>query len=443
VAIYTDREAFIPYRRADVIELCVDDGKLAPSDVQKFRDFCEILTAYYHFKFQRALENLKNNFAPFNPDTDTKSRLIPTPAECQAMQNSLVKELADILEQANYIPLKEEDLQASFAESSLVPLHTSVDFDDYEHTVFYYRGEKPTTITTKKFYFQEVKRTFNIFERVTLLLKFKDAAYFEAKGKKIEDLPFTPGKIYLYLYKNIPKFDLELLYPNVHIGMTTKDRLMFGVPAIGAAIPILIKVLPSLGVMIGIIALLIWGPSAITKTLDVTEDSMRNYSPVLMALLSMVVALGGFAVKQYTNYKNKQIVFQKTVTDTLFFRNIDTNGGVFNMLIDSAEEESTKEIILAYYHLLTHPTPLTQEQLDDLIEKWLEQKFETKIDFDVTKAVENLMSLRGQFVDSQTNQETEAALLTRTPSGHCQVLDIDEAKIVLDYVWDNIFQYNN
>ncbi len=98
---------------------------------------------------------------------------------------------------------------------------------------------------------------------------------------------------------------------------------------------------------------------------------------------------------------------------------------------------------MAYYHLLTQPTPLTKEQLDDLIEGWLEQKFDTKIDFDVTKAISNLESLRGQFVDVQTNQKTEAALLTRANSGHCRVLAIDEAKTVIDYVWDNIFQYNS
>jgi len=33
MAVYEDREAFIPYRRTDLIELCIEDGKLSPADV--------------------------------------------------------------------------------------------------------------------------------------------------------------------------------------------------------------------------------------------------------------------------------------------------------------------------------------------------------------------------------------------------------------------------
>lgn len=72
MAEYTDREAFIPYRKADVIELCIQDGKLDAQKQQKFREFCEILGAYYHFEFHELLEKFKNNYAPFNPDSDTK-----------------------------------------------------------------------------------------------------------------------------------------------------------------------------------------------------------------------------------------------------------------------------------------------------------------------------------------------------------------------------------
>jgi hypothetical protein len=67
MAIHEDREAFIPYRRTDLIELCLEDGQLAAVDVQKFRNFCSILSAYYHFQFHSYLEKLKNNFAPFDP----------------------------------------------------------------------------------------------------------------------------------------------------------------------------------------------------------------------------------------------------------------------------------------------------------------------------------------------------------------------------------------
>lgn len=442
MAVYADREAFIPYRRTDLIELCIEDGKLDPSEVQKFRDFCEILMAYYHFKLHRTLENLKDDFAPFNPDADTKPRLTPTKAQLRTKQSNLVQEFEGVLQQANYSRLTETALQQAFEEDSLVPLDTSVDFNDFENSLIYYRGDKPVTVTTKQFYIRTVEQTFDMYERVVILLKFKDEDYFVAQGKKIDNFNFTPGKMYLSLYKNIPKFDLELLFPNINVRMTLKDRLLFGVPAVGAAVPVILRVLPSFGLVIGILWLVIFGPSAVTQALNANEENLRNFYPVLTALLTAVIALGGFAFKQYNSYKNKRIKFQKDVTDTLFFRNLENNAGVFHGIIDAAEEEETKEIILVFYHLLTHPEPLTPDELDNRIEEWFEEQFDTQVDFDIGKTIGNLEAIQGRYIDSQTGQPIEATLISRTAEGHCQALPLEEAKMVIDHVWDNLFDYN-
>ena len=70
---------------------------------------------------------------------------------------------------------------------------------------------------------------------------------------KEKELKFIPGKMYLYFYKNIPKLDIDLLFPNVTTSMTWKDRLLFGVPAIGAAIPLILKALPNVLLLVAAI----------------------------------------------------------------------------------------------------------------------------------------------------------------------------------------------
>ena len=107
MAVYADREAFIPYRKADIIELCAEDGKLSPENVKKFREFCEIVGSYYHFDFHRTLEAFKNNFAPYDPDSDTKARIERTPEELRAMEYDLKQKLNFVLERANYTSLTE------------------------------------------------------------------------------------------------------------------------------------------------------------------------------------------------------------------------------------------------------------------------------------------------------------------------------------------------
>lgn len=442
MAVYENREAFIPYRRADIIELCIEDGQLAPSDVQKFRDFCAILSSYFHFKFHQTLEVLKDNFAPFNPDADTKLRLEPSPEARQQMAAKLASAFHALLQSANYVPLSEDSLQRAFEEKSLIELKTKVDFDDFDQIVCYCRGDV-YRMTWVKQWFKKVQKTIDVFERVALLIKFKDKAYFEAKDKaKIENLSFTPGKMYVYLYKNIPKFDMEFLFPNVKVSMTWKDRLLLIVPAMGAAVPVLLKALPQILLIVGVI-LFYTGRIPGLEDLRASEEQVRNFMPVLAAILSLTVAFGGLAVKQYTSYKNKQIQFQKNVTDTLFFRNLANNMGVFHSLIDIAEEEECKEIILVYYHLLTRNGGLTKEKLDDAIENWMDKKFGTKIDFDINGPLRNLEEIRGKIVNEGAEEANapEAALLSYDSDGCCQVLPLDDAKELIDYVWDNAFLY--
>ncbi len=437
MAEHNDREAFIPYRRVELIEMCIEDGRLAEADVPKFREFYEILSAYYHFELHRSLETLKENFAPFNPDADTISRHKPGPDELAERQANLISAFETVLERANYQPLSQQDLELAFKEKSLVPLNTQVDFDDFEHMVCYHRGDVFYKATFKRFYFWKEEREVDVFERVALLLKFKPAVHFEAKGEKLDKLNFEPGKMYAYFYKNIPRYDLELLFPNIQVSMTLKDQLFFGIPAVGATAAAVFRTLPNLLLIVGALLFLTFGPEAV-RQVGVNEGQVRNIMPILTATLALMVALGGVAFKQWSSYQNKQIKFQKSVTDTLFFRMLDSNAGMFNALIDSAEEEETKEIILVYYHLLTQPNSLTQVELDDQVEAWMEEKFGTKIDFDINGPLRNLEKIQGQVGEGGPT----VPLLRRDESGTLHLLSLDESKLVIDYVWDNLFRYS-
>ena len=440
MAVYQDREAFIPYRRSDLIELCVQDGQLAAADVAIFRNFCEILSAYYHFNLHQKLESLKYNYAPFNPDADTKYINQLTADKKANMERQLVTVFANILTQANYLHLNKRMLRSALDKKSLIDLKTQIDFADFDQLVCYYRGDRTQKITIKKLW-KNVEKTIEVLERVVLLLKFKNTRYFEAKKIPIKKLNFKPGKIYVYFYKNIPKYDLELLFPNIKLSMTWKDRLLFGIPAIGAGIPLILKIIPELLAIAAVILFVFFGQSSLVKYIK--EEQVRNIMPMLVALLSLIVGLGGFAFRQYNNYKNKKIKFQKDITDTLFFRNLANNASVFGALIDEAEEEECKEIILVYYHLIASQTPLNPEQLDDRIEAWMEEKFGTKIDFDINGPLRNLQAIRGKIVKDGEAEASmpEIPLLTYDNQGFCQVPSLDDAKTIVDYVWDNAFLY--
>ena len=453
MASYQNREAFIPYSRQEIIELCVADGKIAIAEQKEFRDFCNILAAYYHFKLHRSLETLKANFVPFDPDLDRHQSVkqLDKDLNLQQKEDELLHTFTDILKQANYYPVSQLTLQKALEAGSMFDLKTEVDFADFERMICYCRGDRSEKITLKKMFFKTEEKEIDIYQRVVLLIKFKSEQHFADKPVQQAELNFKPGKTYIYLYKNLSKLDIEFIFPNVQMSMNLKDRILFGVPAVGAAIPLILRIVPQIILIAGVIIYLTLGHQPIDN-LQVKEEDIKNIAPLLIAVMSLIITLGGFAFKQYTSYKNKQIKFQKSITETLFYRNIANNSGVFKYLIDAAEEEECKEIILAYYHLLVSNKTLTAAQLDDRIETWLEQKCNSKIDFDIAKPLKNLADIKAEVKsqeDSTYSSKQVSLLKYEQPEGianlshlrYC-VLPLSKAKQAIDYVWDNLFQYS-
>ena len=55
-----DRERFIPFRKADIIDMCIKDSRLAEDEKKQFCEFAQILDALFHFEFHQRLETLKS-----------------------------------------------------------------------------------------------------------------------------------------------------------------------------------------------------------------------------------------------------------------------------------------------------------------------------------------------------------------------------------------------
>lgn len=437
-------EHFIPISRRALREACVTSFQMPD-----LHHFAALLEAYIHHQHHEQLESLKFLFTPWDPDCDTvqlnsTTSGNPTTQERLSQEDLLVEQVKKVLAQANYKALSQQQLERALAEDQLLSLDMSIDFNDFARCLVYWRGEaqedapEPTGVMAwLKAFWRKLRfakpvapAQVKVFKRMVLLLRFQDDAYFEAQGRDVEKLSFTPGKMYVYLYKSIPQRDVEVLFPNVNIRMTWRDRLFFIVPAMGAAIPMMIKALPQLLLLVGVIFFFFGGPQS-AQRLGVGGEQVQQFLPVLLAVLSLGVMFGGFAFKQYLNYKNKRLKFLKDVSDTLFFKNLVCNAGVFHSLIDAAEEEICKEALLALCFLWQHPEGLRAEILDQKIEAWLAELGVT-VDFHVEKALHVLGQIRYD----------EAALVFQKKE-HWHATPLPEACRLLDGIWDNLYPYAN
>ena len=409
-------EQFIPFRKTSIVSMCADE--VATEERESFEAFTELLASLLHHEFRARLETLKDSYHPFNPDADTRTIGELDEGERQEAQRRLVEELTALAEAANFERISTEDLDRAFTEESLLKVRLEADFDDFEQVVFYRRGEN-TRQEEVKHLFGLRRRTieFTNYAKVLAYVKFQDAAHFEAGGKKVDDLPFTPGSTIIKLFQDVPRADLEMLFPNARVRMRPVDKLLIGVPAVISGVVVVVTKI--IAALLPVFLLLgFW--------LGVRAQPVELHQGQLIALAAGLAALGGYVVRQVGSFKNRKIQFMKALSENLYYRNLDNDAGVFHHLLDSAEEEEVKEAVLAYHFLRAADGPLTAEELDGRIEGWFATKWEVTFDFEVEDGVGKLRRLR--------LLEEEQGRLTAVP--------LDEAKRRLDETWDNLFTYN-
>lgn len=431
------REHYVPFSRAAIIEHCLANAKLNDIEAAGFRRFCEILAAFKHYEFHKKAEKLKELFAPVNPDCPHNAVDALNADSRRAATTRLREEFEILLERANFERVDDSALIEAFTEHALIQLRTRVALDDFEEMRIYARGCSQITVPVKE-RLRKKQLTFDSYDRVAVLLQFKDKAHFGPK-KRQRPANFEPGRTYLFLYKNIPRFDLEVLLPNIETRMNLLDMVLFGVPAAAVAVSVMLRVLPNLLLIIGVVMLLIFGPG-IARNFGVDETTMADILKLWAAMSSICIGLGGYAFRQWSNYRSKQIRFQKQITETLFFKNIASNMSVFFSLIDAAEEEECKEMILVYYHLLTHEHPLSPADLDYRIERWFQEEQGVSVNFDIENTV---MMLERVCTRPDESDPEGGRLLRRDALGRCIPLPLEEANRLLDRLWDDYFPYAN
>ena len=219
------------------------------------------------------------------------------------------------------------------------------------------------------------------------------------------------------MFRNVPRADLEMLFPNTEVRMKTVDKLMIGVPAAASGVALLVTKLGPTLFLVG---------SLVAFWLGIHDREVTLDQGALLALAAGLGTLGGFLFKQFSNFKNRKIKFMKTLADSLYFRNLDNNAGVFHRLVDAAEEEECKEAVLAWTFLPTHEAALTAEALDAVIEAFLAEQIDGPVDFEIDDALAKLERF---------------GIVTRRDDGTLVALEPAAAARRLDEIWDDLYRF--
>jgi len=390
--------------------MCLQENRLTTA-ADDFRQLSYMLDQIFHFEFHQVIEALKNAYADLDPDADTRS---PDIGETGASE-SFVQLLDGLLEKANYERVTESDLQRALTESSLFKIRLHVEFDDFSEVSLFARGvslrqeELPT-------WFGLGSKTieFTNYDRVVVYIRIRD----DYQHSKHDFASCRAGATLLKLFRNVPQADLEMLFPNTRVRMRLMDKLLIGVPAVVSGGIVFTTKLGASLVLLG---------SLLGYWLGVSKQPAELNQAGILVLLAGLAALGGYLWKQFNNFKNRKLRFMQALTQNLYFKNLDNNAGVFHRLANDAEEEESKEAILAYYFLLASDKPLSKAELDQEIENWFETDWSCHLDFEIDDALHKLLSLG----------------LVEELEGQLKAVSVDDGIRLLDQRWDNYFVPEN
>jgi len=360
------KENFIPISSAQIInDLCNDNVEL--------KKLFNLLSALYQHNFHNKLTTIKQHYQAFDPDSDL-IKINQKPSK-----KALLKNIDTLLVQANYRRLSIEKIKESMLTQMQSGLNIEIDLSDFDVLEIYVRGEKTTQLSKinwKTFKQETIK--IPLYQKVLIVIKLKKV---EEKITEITDekqrkksikqitklrkkLPkgLTDEFIFIKLFKDIAHSDLEMLFPNRKIKLKTLDKVRLSITS-------------GTGTILGIVSA--------TGKIIAAAASMFN---IFLAIGGLI----GILFKQVMNLFNKHTQYMAALSSQLYFHNLDNNFGAITHILDSAFEQEIKEVVLAYYFLNTAKSPLTQSELDAVIEQYLQKKYQCDIDFEVDDALHKL-----------------------------------------------------
>jgi hypothetical protein len=395
MAEYKDREHYIPLRRSDLVKLLCQDRGMDAEAAGQFRQLCDLLSATFHFEYHKLLEELKNEYAPFDPDEITKPITAISVAERQRKLENLFKRFDWLMERANFKRIEHKAIDQAAKAASDWGLNMQVDWSVFERMELYARGDSMGTRYRRRWtkFFRLESTQLALYQRLVLIVKLRQSKRLPY-GIDTED-------VFIKIFKDIPKIDLEMLLPGARMRMPGTARLKLGSSFLSG---------------LGLIAYNI-GHQLLTLA---AMPIGFFYGPLL--------AVFGYGYRQWYGYQSTKTAHHLRLTQSLYYQNLGNNLGVLSHLLDEAEEQESREAMLAYYYLWRHASDSGWKaaDLDDYVEMDLERLANIKVDFEIDDALAKLERLN---------------LVTKIGDRYAAV-PIDKALESLDYTWDNYFKYN-
>lgn len=408
------REKFIPVTRQALMERLTRPQAWPNGEAAAARRFFRYLDYWRQQTYSARLLELEQTYEPFSPDSDLLVTRKFTSAERDAMRKRLVEQITELLEQSNFTRIDTSRIELILTKDSHYGLDLHVDLAAFDELLIFYRGSinrRESRRELRSLYLRKEEFDIPIFQRLCIVFKLKpeedrirdimqsqSCSRKEAEKKVRRLTRLLPPQIktdylYLKLFKNMPRSDVEMVFPNTRVRFRLFDKIRLGVTA-------------GSGFGMGVFGTA--GKIAVAT------------NPI--ALAGAVVALGGIAFRQFMSFLNQRNRYMTTMAQNLYFHAMGDNRGVMTVLADRAAEEDIKEEMLLYSVLAKEQVKRQDlKDVDVAIEQYLLNAFGISANFDIEDALRRLVA---------------EGIVTEQSDGSFQAMPPAAAARLIDEKWD-------
>ncbi|XP_069314522.1 transmembrane protein 143 isoform X1 [Eulemur rufifrons] len=354
------RERFIPFSKEQLLRLLIQEFHSSPAEkaaLEAFSTHVDFCTLYH---YHHILAQLQALYDPINPDRETLEQPSLTDPQRLSNEQEVLQALEPLLAQANFSPLSEDTLAyALVVHHPQDEVQVMVNLDQYIYMQFWALGQRVgqmprmSSVGSKRGFFTKmppVERRY--FKRVVLAARTKR------------------GHLVLKSFKDTPLEGLEQLLPELKVRTPTLQRALLNVTLVVSGVVFFVNV--------GMVVL--------------TDLKMATS----LLLLLFAVFMGLRASKMFGQRRSAQAL---ELAHMLYYRSTSNNSELLSALALRAQDEHTKEALLAHSFLARRPQGAggppeeTSRWLQSEVENWLLAQSGCDVAFNGTRALAHLQAL--------------------------------------------------
>ena len=388
------REKALPIRPGDLTRLLLGQPGLTAEEQENLGRLGPLLGAVFHSEFYERIRELKELFAPLDPDSDYIQLPGYSRQRTEKSDEQFLPPFQAMMQRANYRQLDPKVIEDAVEAPNELGLTYQPDFNQFEHLKVYVRGYTQIPRVFRSLSTKFLKRTvwLDSYQRMVVLLKFKPDPKLDSYVRS--------DVIYLRMFKDVPHVDMEMHLPEqgTRVKMRWIDKAQIASPMMTGLPMMAYKLITAIAL-----------------------------SPWIFATMMIAPIMAG--INSFFGFQRAKHKHLSSMIRNLYYLTLANNTSVLTRVVDSAEEEEYKETMLAYFFLWRATAAgetLSRKDLDQRIEVFMSEVAGTEINFEISDALGKLFRL---------------GLADRDENDALRVLPIDQALVVLDQRWDNVFTY--